>query len=767
MAYTKQPRSNPSDATSSGEPLGRRLDSWKEIASYLNRSEKTVRRWEEKEGLPVHRLLHEQRGSVYAYASQLDAWLESRSHLGSHGVNSAGEPFSNVAAEAEPEEENDESPSSRSGPKSWGESLRFGLTASLLWMLPRRGDHGPADPPAKVGVRTKSRVWARVAVVAGFVFLIGAALLHYGEWQARRKPSPESGSLVRTGTGYGNQSAGFGSPSPAAVPLTSDPGDEIQPSFSPDGDQVAYAFNEGDAGHYHIWVKAIGSEQAVRLTSASYDDMSPAWSPDGESIAFIRLSCGTEASVMIIPSSGGNERKLASIAVNLLHTDTTGVSWSPDGNWIATTDVNFSAMYRLILISVKTGLKQNLNYEPSKFDADAEPSFSSDGRYLAFTRYISPAVADIFVLELPNEEGERVEARQLTHWNRWSGNPVWSADGQEILFIRKEAGTGSRIWRVAAFHNTDARLVESVGEGSRSIAFSATSSRLVYSNGASDLNIWRISLDSTSSAPTPNHSAAPTRLIASTRADGQPQLSPDGRLIAFTSDRSGDPEIWLANSDGSGERQLTRLHAAISAGAHWSPNSKEIVFHSRPAGNANLYIVNVETGAYRQLTTGLTENYMPSWSHDGEWIYFGSEREGGEQIWRMPASGGPATRLTKNDGAIALESPDGRQIFYTKTTEPGLWMLSLESGIESKIVPNTVGFECFTMGKRGMYFERGGVASGFTISFMSFSDHVVRDLVTINAPVGDGLTVSPDERSIVYSQIDHSGSDLFLVENFK
>ena len=169
---------------------------------------------------------------------------------------------------------------------------------------------------------------------------------------------------------------------------------------------------------------------------------------------------------MIIPSSGGNERKLASIAVNLLHRDHTGVSWSPDGNWIATTDVNFSAMYRLILISVKTGLKQNLNYEPSKFDTDAEPSFSPDGRYLAFTRYISPMVADIFVLELPHEEGERVEARQLTHWNRRSGNPVWSADGQEILFIRKEAGIGSRIWRVAAFHSTDARLVESVGEGS-------------------------------------------------------------------------------------------------------------------------------------------------------------------------------------------------------------------------------------------------------------------------------------------------------------
>ncbi len=679
----------PREPSKDGPPNGQadhRLESWKEISSYLRRSERTVRRWEATEELPVHRHRHEKRGSVYAYASELDAWWQSRSRPEPLDFNSAGEPLSNVVAEVRPYEESDESTPLRSGPNPWGQSLRLRLTTLLFRTRPRRGYRGEAFQPANVRVRTKSGVWPRFAVVAGFVLLTGGVLLHYGGWQPRLSPAPRSGSLVRPGTGDGNQSAGSGSLSPMAIPLTSDPGDEIQPGFSPDGNQLAYAYNEGNAGHYHILVKAIGSEQAVRLTSASYDDMSPAWSPDGESIAFIRLSSGTEAWVMIIPSSGGHERKLAPIAVNLLHRNTTRVSWAPDGNWIATTDVNFSALCRLILISVRTGLKNNLNYEPSKFDTDGEPSFSPDGRYLAFTRYISPVVADIFVLELPHQEGERVEARQLTHWNRGSGNPVWSANGQEILFIRKDAGTGSRIWRVAAFLNTDARLVEGVGEGSRSIAFSATSNRLVYSSGAPDPNIWRISLDSTSSGPTPNHSAAPTRVIASTRDDSQPQLSPDGRLIAFRSDRSGDPEIWLANSDGSGERQLTRLHAAISAGAHWSPNSKEIVFHSRPAGNANLYIVNVETGAYRQLTTGLTENYMPSWSHDGEWIYFGSEREGGEKIWRMPASGGPATRLTKNDGAIALESPAATDFLYKDHRAGPLDAFSRERrGIEGSV----------------------------------------------------------------------------------
>jgi len=80
------------------------------------------------------------------------------------------------------------------------------------------------------------------------------------------------------------------------MPLTSDPGSEIQPGFSPDGNQVVYAFNEGGAGQYHLYVKAVGSGQSVRLTSQLNDDMSPARSPDGESIAFIRLGSGSDAS---------------------------------------------------------------------------------------------------------------------------------------------------------------------------------------------------------------------------------------------------------------------------------------------------------------------------------------------------------------------------------------------------------------------------------------------------------------------------------------
>ena len=78
MATGERPPLNPKARDAVGEQLGRPLDSWKEIASWFNRSEKTVRRWEEREGMPVHRQLHNTRGSVYAYPNELRAWWESR-----------------------------------------------------------------------------------------------------------------------------------------------------------------------------------------------------------------------------------------------------------------------------------------------------------------------------------------------------------------------------------------------------------------------------------------------------------------------------------------------------------------------------------------------------------------------------------------------------------------------------------------------------------------------------------------------------------------
>src|SRR5262249_53619642 len=96
-----------------------------------------------------------------------------------------------------------------------------------------------------------------------------------------------------------------------AVPLTSYPGLELNPALSPDGNQVAFAWNGEKQDNFDIYIKLIGSSSHLRLTSNPAEDIRPAWSPDGRTIAFLRRLVGGRNELLLIPALGGHERKLA------------------------------------------------------------------------------------------------------------------------------------------------------------------------------------------------------------------------------------------------------------------------------------------------------------------------------------------------------------------------------------------------------------------------------------------------------------------------
>jgi eukaryotic-like serine/threonine-protein kinase len=581
--------------------------------------------------------------------------------------------------------------------------------------------------------RTPFWMWLLAVIAGGLAAMYG---LHH-------MPSREAGSLTVT-------------------PLTTLPGKEVQPSLSADGNRVAFAYNGGRSSNYDIYIKTVGSEEITRLTTDPADDLSPSWSPDGQNIVFLRFLSDQSALVMVVPSTGGTERQLAQLQIERIETEIR-VAWSPDGEWIATSDKETQqSPLSLVLISSRTGRKRRLAYRPGSVAADVSPSFSPDGRYLAYSRHISIAVGDIYVLEIPKEDGSATDARPLTYWNRMNNSPVWSGDGKEVFFVGDKPRIGCRIWRVPAFAGGEARHISQIGEGGTSITLSARRSRLVYSKEIEDWNVWRLDLPSASEA---RGQSQPSRVIASTYEDSQPQYSPDGKYIAFQSDRSGDFEIWIANSDGSSSRQLTRLHVKVSGYPRWSPDGKYIAFHSRPSGYANLYIINVETGSYRKITTGMTNDTVPTWSHDGKWIYFLSERKDGSQIWRMPAEGGSPSQLTKNGGSVAFESMDGKLLFYSKFSKPGLWMLPLKGGDESQVLPCLYSIDTFAITKTGIYFACRTANNDASIEFMSLSPRRIQRIARIRSPLGSGLAVSPDGRSLLYVQADQSGSDLILVDN--
>src|SRR6185503_18676088 len=114
--------------------------------------------------------------------------------------------------------------------------------------------------------------------------------------------------------------------------------------------------------------------------------------------------------------------------------------------------------------------------------------------------------------------------------------------------------------------------------------------------------------------------------IASTRMDGMPQLSPDGQRVALWSNRSGENEIWLADLDGANPVKLTQMGAGGRGYPHWSPDGQKVVFHSALEGQWEVYAIPAEGGKPRNLTSHAANDFAPSFSRDGQWIYFNSNR---------------------------------------------------------------------------------------------------------------------------------------------
>ena len=251
-----------------------------------------------------------------------------------------------------------------------------------------------------------------------------------------------------------------------------------------------------------------------------------------------------------------------------------------------------------------------------------------------------------------------------------------------------------------------------------------------------------------------------------------PQFSPDGKKIAFMSDRSGNFEIWVCERDGSNAMQLTSFGGPIVTNPRWSPDGSRIAFDSNAAGGFDVWVTSANGGKPQRMTshpTNPTNDGNPSWSRDGRWIYFDSARTGEAQVWKIPATGGDATQITRDGGFAPLESPDGKYIYYTKElAATSLWRLSAEGGQASKVLENLSNNVNLVIVNDGIYFvPEQGTASGPSIQFLNLTTNQVRSVASFREPLDAGLALSPDGRWILYTQVNHGGAELRLAENFR
>jgi Tol biopolymer transport system component len=282
--------------------------------------------------------------------------------------------------------------------------------------------------------------------------------------------------------------------------------------------------------------------------------------------------------------------------------------------------------------------------------------------------------------------------------------------------------------------------------------------RLVYVRNFEDTNLWSIDTSQSSITPAP--------AISSTKHEYHCEVSPDGKRIAFSSSRSGDPEIWVSGLQGENAIQITSLRAQDTNNPRWSPDGKMIAFASNAAGEFDIYIVRASGGKPERLTTHPAIDISQTFSRDGKWIYFASMRSGDYRIWKMPVSGGEAIRISSSHGVLPFESFDGNDLYhFDASVASPVWRLPLSGGEPVKVLDGVLWFNLWLRETGAYYID--GAASETRLQYLDFATGKSTTIVRNLGNVSSGLTSSPDGKTLFYVRLDSAIDDLMLVDNFR
>jgi Tol biopolymer transport system component len=592
------------------------------------------------------------------------------------------------------------------------ERLKRDSTSAREAAIDEHLSSAPEKPKADTGKRLWGR-WAAAITVIGFTAL-GIVLL-----TGRKHPSEPINLRVAN-----------------AVKVTTATGVEDFPSWSRDGRTLAYQSEQ--AGNWDIWVTQVGSSQAVNRTADSpADDLGPTWSPDGQWIAFFSNREG--GGYFVMPGVGGRPRKVFPWPSD--GRNPTPVQWSPDSAQLAfALGQGVEPWFEILTLASGISRKLALPVRPN-CNSIQEPNWSPDGRWLTYARGISPIAATQELWLTRTSDGESF---QLTDGTKRELSPTWSPDSRGIYFVSDRGGTPD-LWRLTIDEDGRAEGAPyqvTAGIEMTHAVLGASGKKLAYTKGRTVCNAFRAPLMTDRLATW----ADTSQLTYDEAAIESIAVSLDGRLLV-SSDRSGNWDLYLMPASGGELQQLT-TDPGVDAGPRWKPDGREIVFYSSRAEHREIWIMPIGGGPARQLTRGERESLYPAWSPDGleivkeenglsvvpvqggavrqltkesdgqpdwspdgRWVAFDRLRDGMYRLWRVPASGGRAELLTKGEGTCPRWSNDGSRIYFIGAGEQvdNIWSLSMAGREERPVTALT--------GRRGWMADTSLAADGRFIYF--------------------------------------------------
>jgi DNA-binding winged helix-turn-helix (wHTH) protein/Tol biopolymer transport system component len=508
-------------------------------------------------------------------------------------------------------------------------------------------DAGDVDQPRPVppaATQVQAPRAARVSlVVAGVTLLLLAAAIALWTW-----PLGDPAASVAGGDANAVVELGYRA-------LTSTPDPERLPALSPDGATVAFAQAGADGGST-LMLQSTGQATARVLTPPvpGASDTMPVWSRDGTRIAFVRAS-SQACRFMLVAASGGAPRDVGPC----LEGGWSQYDWTPDGRGLVMGGARAAGKPSAPLqrLDLATGRWQPLHYPLGDGDVDQLPRYSPDGRWLVFRRNVS--LADLWIM--PTEGGT---PRPITRLRGDIRGWDWLPDSSGLV-LSHVAGEAT-LWLL---HLADASLqpLSRLPMGNAvhpDIAADAWS--MVFEIDQSRSGLFRARIDG-SQAP-------PEAVFASSGVDMLPALSPDGRTLAFLSDRSMSSQLWLGLVDEPATlRAVEGLQPLPRHPPVWSADGRSLLVLGRTGDGERLFEVEAASGRARLLPVPAVRPVFAAYTGSADELLVGVD-DGGGRVRLVLYAREDWRELASEDGvALARYDAASDAVLFTRPLLPGLW----------------------------------------------------------------------------------------------